>query len=103
MRKLFVTILCSGIVSFSFGQEMVQVAGGTFQMGRGTSKNNTWEPVHPVNLSPYSIDEYEITYETWTMVRNWGLLHGYTDIEYGLRGCYGDGNKIRLPSKGKCS
>jgi formylglycine-generating enzyme required for sulfatase activity len=98
MRQLFAAILCLGIVSLSFGQEMVQIAGGKFQMGSGTSKNNTWEPVHTVTLSTYAIDKYEITYETWTKVRNWGLLHGYTDIEYGLNGCYGDGNITRLPS-----
>ena len=98
MKKLFITILFSILISLSYGQDMVQVAGGTFQMGSSTLTATTVKPVHTVTLSPYSIDKFETTYETWTLVRNWGLLHGYTDLGNGLNGCSGNGNTIRLPS-----
>jgi formylglycine-generating enzyme required for sulfatase activity len=32
------------------------------------------------------MDKYEITFEKWTDVRNWGLTHGYTDLGAGSRG-----------------
>jgi formylglycine-generating enzyme required for sulfatase activity len=98
MRKLLVTILYSILVSLSYGQDMVQVAGGTFQMGSSNLTATTVQPVRSVTLSPFSIDKFETTYETWTLVRNWGLLHGYTDLGNGLNGCSGNGNTTRLPS-----
>jgi formylglycine-generating enzyme required for sulfatase activity len=98
MKTLLLAALGSMLVSLSFGQDMVKIAGGTFMMGSGTTKINTWTPVHSVTLSPFAIDKYEVTFELWTKVRNWGLLHGYTDLEYGLNGCKGDGNTNRLPA-----
>jgi formylglycine-generating enzyme len=56
-------------------QGMVAVAGGTFTAGSTL-----------VTISSFSIDKYEITYELWTDVRNWGLIHGYTDLPIGRNG-----------------
>jgi formylglycine-generating enzyme required for sulfatase activity len=54
---------------------MVTVAGGTFTAGST-----------PVTISGFSIDKYEVTYEMWTDVYNWGLTHGYTDLPAGQNG-----------------
>jgi sulfatase modifying factor 1 len=39
-----------------------------------------------LTISPFNIDKYEVTYELWTEVRNWGLTHGYTDLVAGRNG-----------------
>jgi formylglycine-generating enzyme required for sulfatase activity len=61
---------------------LVQVVGGTFQMGSNEQSDNA-SPPHSVTLSPYYIDKTEITYEQWMYVRAWGLTHGYTDLRAG--------------------
>ena len=47
--------------------KMVQVKGGTFNMG-STSGNNDEKPVHSVTLSDFSIGETEVTQELWAAV-----------------------------------
>ena len=69
-------------------RELVQVTGGTFQMGSTTGSLNE-TPVHSVTLGAFYIDKTEITYENWTDVRNWGLTHGYADLPEGRNGCSG--------------
>ena len=76
------SLLLSDVKSISFKsgssptfQDMVQVAGGTFTAGST-----------PVTISSFSIDKYEVTYELWTDVYNWGLTHGYTDLVTGKNG-----------------
>ena len=64
---------------------LVQVMGGTFQMG-STSGSPLELPVHWVTLEGFYIDRTEITYELWTEIRNWGLTHGYTDLPTGTNG-----------------
>jgi formylglycine-generating enzyme required for sulfatase activity len=54
---------------------MVTVAGGTFRAGSTT-----------VTISGFKIDNYEVTYELWTDVRDWGSTHGYTDLPVGGNG-----------------
>ncbi|MGD0339776.1 MAG: SUMF1/EgtB/PvdO family nonheme iron enzyme [Bacteroidota bacterium] len=54
---------------------LVPVAGGTFTAGSTL-----------VTISSFKIDKYEVTYELWTEVRNWGLAHGYTDLPAGGNG-----------------
>ena len=46
---------------------MIDVAGGTFQMGKSAMGSNI-EPVHNVTLSPYSIGQTEVTQELWETV-----------------------------------
>jgi formylglycine-generating enzyme required for sulfatase activity len=58
---------------------MVRVGGSTFSFGSSS-----------VNVMSFDIDKYEVTYELWTEVRNWGLTHGYTDLPTGQNGCNGD-------------
>ncbi|MFH0992119.1 MAG: SUMF1/EgtB/PvdO family nonheme iron enzyme [bacterium] len=54
---------------------MVFIKGSTF------TANST-----PITISSFNIDQYEVTYELWTDVRNWGLTHGYTDLPSGRNG-----------------
>lgn len=56
-------------------KDLVPVAGGTFKA------DTTF-----VTISSFKIDNCEITYELWTEVRNWGLVHGYTDLQQGQSG-----------------
>ncbi|TSA22611.1 hypothetical protein D4R75_04775 [bacterium] len=71
--------------------DLVQIAGGAFQMGNTTGQSNEI-PVDSVTLSSFHIDETEITYEKWTDVRIWGLTHGYTDLVAGRNGYTGTTN-----------
>jgi formylglycine-generating enzyme required for sulfatase activity len=41
----------------------------------------------PVIISSFTIDKYEVSYELWTEVKNWGLARGYTDLPAGENGC----------------
>jgi formylglycine-generating enzyme required for sulfatase activity len=59
--------------------DLLAVAGGSFQMGQSPGPIGQ-SPGHAVTIGPFKIDKYEITYEKWTEVRNWGLTHGYTDL-----------------------
>ena len=51
---------------------MIQVSGGTFQMGatseQGKDADEDEKPVHQVTLSPYYIGETEVTQELWQAV-----------------------------------
>jgi formylglycine-generating enzyme required for sulfatase activity len=53
----------------------VTVAGGTL---KGLSTN--------VTISGFRIDNLEVTYQLWTVVRNWGLANGYVDLPAGGNG-----------------
>ena len=86
MKIIFGCMLCSIFASLSLSQEMVQVAAGTFQMGSTDSLDNGAIPLHSVTLGSFNIDEYEVTYEKWTEVYNWGLTHGYADLAAGTNG-----------------
>ena len=66
--------------------DMVEVTSGTFQMGSNDADDYGASPPHSVTLGSFYIDKYEVTYELWTDVRNWGLTHGYTDLTAGQNG-----------------
>jgi formylglycine-generating enzyme required for sulfatase activity len=77
--------------SSSTQTDLVQVAGGTFQMGSNDA-NDGASPPHSITLGAFYIDKTEITYEKWTEVRTWGLTHGYTDLVTGTNGYRGTTN-----------
>jgi formylglycine-generating enzyme required for sulfatase activity len=54
---------------------MISVTGGTFTAGSTVT-----------TISSFSIDKYEVTYEKYTAVRQWGLVNGYTDMNAGTNG-----------------
>ena len=62
--------------------DMVQVIGGTFQMGSATGKSNE-KPLHSVTLGAFYIEKTLITHEKWTEVCNWCLANGYNDLPTG--------------------
>jgi sulfatase modifying factor 1 len=64
---------------------VVQVTGGTFQMG-STTGSPLEMPIHQVTVGSFYIDKTETTYEKWTDVRNWGSTHGYADLPVGQNG-----------------
>ncbi len=55
--------------------DSVQVFGGIFHLDTTI-----------VTVSSFKIDKYEVTFELWTEVRNWGLTHGYSDLPAGQNG-----------------
>ena len=71
--------------------QMVVVSGGTFiaQMVKVAvdSYDGFITGRIPVTISSFKIAKYEVTYELWTNVRNWGLKHGYTDLVAGNNNC----------------
>jgi len=53
----------------STGIVMVQIPGGSFQMGQnGDGTSGNVEPVHRVTLTGFSIGKYEVTQEQWQAV-----------------------------------
>jgi sulfatase modifying factor 1 len=87
--KSLSTYLFSIYISSAFialGQDIVQVTGGTFTMGSNDAADNGASPTHTVTLGSFNIDKYEVTYEKWGDVYNWGLTHGYTDLVRGSNG-----------------
>ncbi len=58
----FVTVREGGGIS-QHGVLMVYVPGGTFAMGSNAGGSES--PVHAVTLSPYYIDQYEVTNASW--------------------------------------
>lgn len=56
-------------------RKLVLVEGGTCTINKTT-----------ITISGFNVDNFEITYELWTEVRNWGLTHGYTDLPTGQGG-----------------
>lgn len=54
------------------------VPGGTFQMGDALGDGYASEqPVHPVTLSPFYVDRFEVTWAHWVSVRSWATNNGY--------------------------
>ena len=70
---------------------MVNVSGGTYQMGSNDA-NGGASPLHSVTLGSFYMDKTEITFEKWTDVLNWGFAHGYTDLPDGTNGYEGTTN-----------
>jgi len=59
------------------GGGMINVPGGTFQMGDVFDEGSSDElPVHTVTLSPYEISKYEVTNQNVCDVYNWALGQG---------------------------
>ncbi|MBI3195418.1 MAG: SUMF1/EgtB/PvdO family nonheme iron enzyme [Ignavibacteriae bacterium] len=73
-----ISVIWSFTTSTIVAPEMIQITGGWI----GTD----------VQISNFSIDRYEITFELWNEVRSWGLLNGYTDLNPGRNGKNGTTN-----------
>ena len=57
---------------------MVPISAGTFQMGDAIDGFGSEKPVHPVTLSAFLLDKYEVTKALWDEVYGWATAHGYT-------------------------
>ncbi len=66
----------------------VQITGGLYRMGSNDALDYGASPAHAVTVSSFYMEKNEITYEKWTEVRDWALLHGYSssDIAAGQNG-----------------
>ena len=64
---------------------MKLVPAGPF--GMGTFFSLSYEmPVHTVTVSAFYIDTREVSGALWNRVRDWAVLHGYTDLPKGQSG-----------------
>ena len=92
--------------------KMVEVEGGTFQMGSATGESNE-QPVHEVTLSSYFIAEKEVTQALWSSVMDYnpsevkGMNLPVTNVTWNdcqsfitkLNQKIGNGKKFRLPTE----
>ncbi len=54
------------VVSIHVPPQMVQVPGGTFQMGDVEKLGDSWRnPVHSVTIKPFALGQYEVTFEEY--------------------------------------
>lgn len=56
---------------------MGYVPGGEFVMGDTYLTNSSAAPAHPVFVSDFLIDEFEVTGALWNDVASWASMHGY--------------------------
>src|SRR3989338_3087535 len=64
-------------------ETMVRIPAGEFTMGDvigDTLSNNDEYPVHPVYVSDFYIDKYEVSKALWDSVYDWATNHGYSLI-----------------------
>jgi formylglycine-generating enzyme required for sulfatase activity len=74
---------------------MIQIPGGTFQMGDSPNDGITYAlPVHNVHISTFYIDNYPTTYDLWKSVYDWAITHGYTFDWAGKNGSNGYGTNM---------
>lgn len=65
--------------------DLVRIPGGSFSMGDSFSEGDSDEiPTHPVTLSPFYMDKYEITYQHYCDFLNSALASGTIFVSEGL-------------------
>ena len=58
---------------------MALIPAGTFQMGDTFNEGEYYElPVHPVYVSAFYMDKYEVTLALWSAVSAWSTTRGYS-------------------------
>ena len=58
---------------------MALIPSGTFQMGDAFNEGEYYErPVHPVYVSAFYLDQYEVTLGLWDTVIAWSATNGYS-------------------------
>jgi len=95
-----VTLMVTGRSTRSTGPApsgMVEVPGGSFQMGDSFNEvNPNARPTHTVEVSGFYMDKFEVTKGMWDEVADWASSHGY-DIGPG------DGSTDRSDGTGSAS
>jgi sulfatase modifying factor 1 len=56
---------------------MALIPAGTFSMGDSFGENSDELPVHPVSVSAFYMDKYEVTKALWDEVATWAADNGY--------------------------
>jgi len=67
----------------SLQREMKLIPGGTFTQGDNTGPTPS-RPTHPVQVTGFMMDKFEVTRADWEKVATWALAHGY-DIPVTLK------------------
>jgi formylglycine-generating enzyme required for sulfatase activity len=58
---------------------MVLIPAGTLEMGDTFNEGENYElPVHPLYLSAFYMDKYEVTKASWDQVNGWSGTNGYS-------------------------
>ena len=61
----------------AFGQRMVPIPSGSFQMGDNLDAITYAQPVITVAVSSFYIDRFETGYDLWKQVYDWAVARGY--------------------------
>ena len=60
------------------GPNMMLIPAGEFSMGDALDGEAGEQPVHPVTVSAFYIDQYPVTKALWDTVYAWAVTHGYS-------------------------
>jgi formylglycine-generating enzyme required for sulfatase activity len=64
---------------------MALIPAGSFTMGDTFNEGISIElPLHPVYVSAFYMDKYDVPLALWQQVHNWAITHGYTFDNAGL-------------------
>lgn len=72
----------------------VHIPAGTFTMGSQNYTPAQWraEIKHQVTLTrPFSVQRTEVYWRLWNKVRDWAVMHGYSNMPNGQKGSHGAG------------
>lgn len=65
-------------IRITVDDEMVMIPAGSFIMGDTFNEGHSQEfPVHPVFVSAFWMDKFEVTKSKWKEVYNWAVTNGY--------------------------
>jgi len=74
------SVMCAKVAGLHEPPGMILIPEGCFSMGNPTNAAEGWDlelPVHTVSVSPFYIDQCEITQAQWDSVYTWALTNGY--------------------------
>ncbi len=71
------------VVADDFADGLSYIPAGPFVMGRTSGDTSSNAPPTTVNVSAYKMMPTEVSKAEWDLVRNWGALHGYSDLPAG--------------------
>jgi formylglycine-generating enzyme len=75
-RRMYRTLSRPGLPPGPSG--MVPIPAGVFQMGDASSGYADQIPIHPVQISAFYMDKFEVTKGLWDSVRGWAVANGYS-------------------------
>ena len=69
-----IALFVSGVAHSNDGMSLIP--GGTFYMGQEGIQDDE-SPVHPVSLSGFKIDRFEVPIWLWKKIADWAVQNGY--------------------------